>query len=85
MGIITTILLGVERFRKINDVLSTETKIAELVGLPEFFDQSTVHRFLNEFNKWHLKQLEDASDKLIHDFGESLKQDVLACQIIGYI
>ncbi|KKL62046.1 hypothetical protein LCGC14_2189150 [marine sediment metagenome] len=43
MGIITAILLGVERFRKINDVLSTETKIAELVGLPEFFDQSTVH------------------------------------------
>lgn len=45
MGIITAILLGVERFRKINDVLSTEIKIAELVGLPEFFDQSTVHRF----------------------------------------
>lgn len=81
MGIITAILLGVERFRKINDVLSTETKIAELVGLPEFFDQSTVHRFLNEFNKWHLKQLEDASDKLMHDFGESLRQDVLVLDI----
>jgi len=81
MGIITAILLGVERFRKINDVLSTETKIAELVGLPEFFDQSTVHRFLNEFNKWHLKQLEEANDKLIHDFGESLRQDVLVLDI----
>jgi len=81
MGIITAILLGVERFRRINDVLSTETKIAELVGLPEFFDQSTVHRFLNEFNKWHLKQLEDASDKLIDDFGESPRQDILVLDI----
>lgn len=81
MGIITAILLGVERFRRINDVLSTETKIAELVGLPEFFDQSTVHRFLNEFNKWHVKQLETMNDKLIHEFGESPRQDVLVLDI----
>jgi len=81
MGIITAILLGVERFRRINDVLSTETKIAELVGLPEFFDQSTVHRFLNEFNEWHVKQLETVNDKLIHEFGESPRQDVLVLDI----
>ena len=81
MGIITAILLGVERFRRINDVLSTETKIAELVGLPEFFDQSTVHRFLNEFNKWHVKQLENVNDKLIYAFGESPRQDVLVLDI----
>ncbi len=81
IGIITAVLIGVERFRKTNDVLSTETKIAELIGLPQFFDQSTVHRFLNEFNKWHLKQLENVSDKLIGDFGESPRQDILVLGI----
>lgn len=81
IGIITAILLGVERFRRINDVLSTETKIAKLIGLPEFFDQCTAHRFLNEFQKWHVKQLEETSDKLIHDFGESTRQDILVVDI----
>ena len=75
-GIVTAILLGVRRFRKINDVLSTETKIAELIGLPEFFDQCTAHRFLNEFQRWHVKQLEETSDRLIHDFGEAPRQDI---------
>ncbi|HAV42772.1 TPA: hypothetical protein DCX15_01975 [bacterium] len=81
IGIVAVILLGIERFRRINKVLSTETKIAELIGLPEFFDQCTVHRFLNEFQKWHLKQLEEASNRLIHTFGESPRQDVLVVDI----
>jgi len=81
IGIVATILLGVERFRRINDVLSTETKIAELIGLPGFFDQCTAHRFLNEFQKWHVKQLEEASDRLINDFGESPRQDLLVVDI----
>lgn len=81
MGIITALLLGVERFRRINDLLSTETKIAELVGLPEFFDQSTVHRFLNQFNKWHVEQLREVNERLIQQFGESARQDVLVLDI----
>lgn len=81
IGIVAIILLGIERFRRINKVLSTERKIAELIGLPEFFDQCTVHRFLNEFQKWHLKQLEEASHRLIHTFGESPRQDVLVVDI----
>lgn len=81
MGIIAAILLGVARFRRINDVLATEKRIAHLIGLPEFFDQSTVHRFLNEFNKWHVKQLEKVNNALIHQFGESARQDVLVLDI----
>jgi len=81
VGIVTVILLGIERFRRINRVLSTETKVAELIGLPEFFDQCTAHRFLNEFQKWHVRQLEEASDRLIHDFGESPRQDILVVDI----
>ena len=81
MGIITAILLGVERMRRVNDVLSTETKIAELIGLSEFFDQCTAHRFLNEFQKWHVKQLAEAGDRLLCDFGESPRQDILVVDI----
>lgn len=80
-GIVAAILLGVERFRRINDVLATEKKIAQLIGLPEFFDQSTVHRFLNEFSTWHVKQLEAVNNKLIHEFGEAARQDILVLDI----
>ena len=36
---------------------------------------------MNEFQKWHIKQLEQASDRLIHDFGESPRQDILVVDI----
>lgn len=77
MGLITTILLGIERLRKINDVLSTETKLAELIGLPKFFDQSTAHIFLRDFGKWHVDQLVKINDRLVKDFGFSPNQDIL--------
>jgi hypothetical protein len=77
MGLIVIMLLGIPRLRKINDVLSTETKLAELIGLPEFFDQSTAHNFLREFGKWHLDQLEKINDQLIQEFGFSSQQDIL--------
>ena len=58
IGIICIILLGIKRLRKINRLLKTETQIARLIGLERFFDQVTAHRFLNEFQLWHLRQLE---------------------------
>lgn len=81
IGIIAIILLGVVKFRKINDVLSTEEKIAQLVGLPKFFDQSTVHLFLNEFQKWHVTQLDKVNHRLILNYGESARQDILVLDI----
>lgn len=81
MGLITIILLGIERLRKINDVLSTETKLAEFVGLPEFFEQSTAHIFLRDFGKWHVDQLIKINDGLIQDFGFSVNQDILVLDL----
>jgi len=81
MGLITIILLGIERLRKINDVLSTETKLAELIGLSEFFDQSTAHIFLRDFGKWHVSQLLKINDRLVQDFGLSPNQDILVLDL----
>jgi len=64
IGIICIILLGIKRLRKINRLLKTEVQIARLIGLERFFDQVTAHRFLNEFQLWHLRQLERVADDL---------------------
>ncbi len=81
IGIICIILLGIKRLRKINRLLKTETQIARLIGLGRFFDQVTAHRFLNEFQLWHLRQLERIADELARDFGEAFRQDIVVLDI----
>lgn len=81
IGIICIILLGIKRLRKINRLLKTEIQIANLIGLEQFFDQVTAHRFLNEFQLWHLRQLESVSDDLGRDFGEAFRQDIVVLDI----
>jgi len=49
IGIITVILLGIKRFEKIDDLLHTETKLAQVIGLKRFFDKTYARRFLDEF------------------------------------
>jgi len=44
VGLASLPVLGIPRISKINERLSNETQIAELLGLPRFFDQSTAHR-----------------------------------------
>jgi hypothetical protein len=81
IGIICIILLGIKRLRKINRLLKTEIQIANLIGLEQFFDQVTAHRFLNEFQLWHLRQLESVADELARDFGEAFRQDIVVLDI----
>jgi hypothetical protein len=81
VGIITGNILGLSRLWNIKDVLGTETALAEMIGLPEFFDQSTGHLFLDEFQAWHIRQLDQASTNLLLAFGESPRQDVLVVDI----
>ncbi len=81
IGLISIILLGIKRLRKINRVLKTEVQVANLIGLERFFDQATAHRFLNEFQLWHLRQLEKIADDLGRDFGEAFRQDIVVLDI----
>ena len=81
IGLLCIILLGIKRLRKINRLLKTEVKIANLIGLKRFFDQSTAHRFLNEFQLWHLRQLEKIGDDLARNFGEAFRQDIVVLDI----
>ena len=81
MGLITIILLGIPRLNKINDVLSTENKLADILGLPSFFDQSTARIFLRNFSKWHVEQLIKINDRLIQNFGYCPDQDVLVLDL----
>ena len=75
VGIVVTILLGIKRFERINNLLHDETKIANLIGLKRFFDRVTARNFINEFQVWHLKQLDRVNTDLLRDFGESFRQD----------
>lgn len=75
LGIVVIALLGIKRFERINNLLHDETKIANLVGLKRFFDRVTARNFINEFQVWHLRQLDKVNTDLLKDFGESLRQD----------
>jgi hypothetical protein len=61
--------------------LSAETKLANLIGLPQFFDQSTVHRYLNRFGKWHVDQLDRVNTQVLAEHGESMRQDIVLLDV----
>jgi hypothetical protein len=69
------ILLQVERFSRIKDVLSDEVQIAKLIGLEKFFSDQTAYNFINAFQKWHIDQLGRVNANLLSDFGLSINQD----------
>jgi hypothetical protein len=76
MGLVAVFTLGIPRIYQIDDLLSTETKLANLIGLPQFFDQSTAHRYLNRFGKWHVDQLDRINTQVLAQHGESMRQDI---------
>jgi len=47
LGLMVLPILGIERIAQITERLSTETELAQLLGLPRFFNQSTGHEYLN--------------------------------------
>jgi hypothetical protein len=81
IGIVTTILLGIKRFEKVNDKLHDEVRTANMIGLEKFFDRSTARNFINEFQLWHLEQLDQININLLNDFGESFRQDFAVLDI----
>jgi len=81
MGLVTIAVCGIPRIYQMNDVLKTEPQVARLVGLPQFFDQSTAHRYLNRFSKWHVSQLDRVNTSVLLAHGESTRQDVIILDI----
>ena len=43
--------------------------------------QATAHRFLNEFQLWRIRQLENVADELAKTFGEAFRQDIVVLDI----
>jgi hypothetical protein len=81
MGLASLPILGIPRISKVNERLSNETQIAKLLGLPRFFDQSTAHKYLNRFGKWHVSQLDKINHQLLLRFGNSTTQPVVIVDI----
>jgi hypothetical protein len=81
MGLVAVFTLGIPRIYQIDDLLSTETKLANLIGLPQFFDQSTAHRYLNRFEKWHVDQLDRVNTQILAQHGESMRQDIILLDV----
>lgn len=81
MGLVGIAVCGIPRIYQIDDVLKTETQVAHLIGLPQFFDQSTAHRYLNRFGKWHVSQLDRVNTQVLLEHGESARQDVVILDI----
>jgi hypothetical protein len=73
MGLVAISTLGIPRISQIDDLLKTETQAAHLIGLPQFFDQSTAHRYLNRFSKWHVSQLDRVNTQVLLAHGESMR------------
>jgi len=81
VGIICTILLGIKRFEKIDDLLHTEKKLAEVIGLERFFDKTYARKFLSEFSLPHLRQLDEVNLAILCEFGDAVKQTVVVLDI----
>lgn len=83
LALVVIILLGIKRFEKIRPLLSTEEKLANLIGLHRFFGVTTARNFINEFSLWHLRQLDLVNTQILREFGESAIQDLPILDIDG--
>jgi hypothetical protein len=81
MGLLVLPILGISRLGQITERLSNETGIAKLLGLPRFFDQSTGHDYLNQFTKWHVKQLDSINHQLLLRHGSCTSQPIVIVDI----
>lgn len=83
LALVVIILLGIKRFEKIRPLLSTEERLANLIGLPRFFGVTTARNFINQFSLWHLRQLDSVNTQILKEFGESTVQDLPILDIDG--
>ncbi len=66
--------LGATRLSYIEPFLQGRRELAIALGLPRFCDHTTAHNFLNAFHVSHLRQLDDANERLLREHGSALTQ-----------
>jgi hypothetical protein len=68
LGMVAALTLGLEHLGQMDDRFHDEGRLAEVLGLPAWFDQSTAHRYLNAFQGGHVRQLRKVNTGLLRDF-----------------
>jgi len=81
LGLMILPILGIERIAQITERMSTETELAKLLGLSRFFDPSTGHEYLNQFGKWHVRQLDSINHQLLLRHGACSTQPIIVVDI----
>ena len=66
--------LGAARLSFIEPFLSRRSHLADSLYLPRFCDHTTAHNFLNAFHVTHLRQLDEANERLLREHGSALCQ-----------
>ena len=67
--LICSLAVGCEWIADINHKLRPYPVVAELLGMPQFPDQSSISRFLHHLGVAQRLQLETVSEQLLHRFG----------------
>lgn len=73
VGILAIIMLECERLSHVDDQFGRELILAHQLGLKRFFSQSTAHRFINQFQGWHINQLRRMHEGLLREKGSAPK------------
>lgn len=73
VGILAIIMLECQRLSHVDDQFGRELILAHQLGLSRFFSQSTAHRFINQFQGWHTRQLRQIHEGLLRDQGSAIK------------
>ena len=81
LGVVTVLTLGLTRLSHMNQALHDEQRLAEVIGLPRWFDQSTAHAYLNQFQRWHVRQLERVNTDLLRDFSGAAEQSLAVLDV----
>ena len=81
LGMVAVLTLGLSRLSPINQALHDEQQLAQVLGLPRWFDQSTAHTYLNRFQRWHVDQLDRINTELVQDFSPVAEQSLAVLDV----
>jgi len=81
LGIVAVLTLGLPRLSHMNQALHDEQQLAQVLGLPRWFDQSTAHTYLNQFQRWHVDQLARVNTALMQDYSAAAEPSLAVLDV----